>query len=258
MKRCATLGLTLAGLLFSIGGPCPAKANGAAPTACTSARFEGDGFVVCRYVAKVDELKLAAQTHGAPFGDFVGLERSLGRDAARVSFAMNAGMYDRRKRPVGLFVKAGRVDHPLNRGHGDGNFYLEPNGVFWVDGSGLPHIDESGAYAARGARPSWATQSGPLLLKGGALNPHISVNGPSLLVRNGVGTRAGAAFFVISDGPVSFGRFARFFREGLDCRDALYLDGTVSSLWAPALVRRDARTGLGTFVIVLHRRPLSR
>jgi uncharacterized protein YigE (DUF2233 family) len=66
--------------------------------------------------------------------------------------------------------------------------------------------------------------------------------------------RGREAFFVISDAPVSFGRLARFLRDGLGCPDALYLDGAVSSLWAPALHREDSASGLGTFVVVLSRR----
>jgi uncharacterized protein YigE (DUF2233 family) len=31
--------------------------------------------------------------------------------------------------------------------------------------------------------------------------------------------------FAISDAPVSFGRFARLFRDELHCRDAVFLDG---------------------------------
>ena len=59
---------------------------------------------------------------------------------------------------------------------------------------------------------------------------------------------------MISDDPVSFGRFARMFSDGLNCPDALFLDGSVSSLWAPDLNREDVRDGLGTFVVVLKRR----
>jgi uncharacterized protein YigE (DUF2233 family) len=46
---------------------------------------------------------------------------------------------------------------------------------------------------------------------------------------------------------------ARFFRDELGCTDALYFDGTVSSLWSPELGRRDARGGLGPFVLVVRR-----
>ncbi len=167
---------------------------------------------------------------------------------------MNAGMYGHDRRPLGLYVADGRRLEPLNRGHGGGgNFFLLPNGVFWTDRRGAPHVDETSAFADLDVHPRWATQSGPLLVSGGVIHPAVSPNGTSLYVRNGVGVRGHEAFFAISDGPVSFGRFARFLRDGLGCADALYLDGSVSSLWAPDLGRRDGREGLGTFVVVLRR-----
>ena len=69
-----------------------------------------------------------------------------------------------------------------------------------------------------------------------------------------MGVRDGrTAYFVISSGAVSFGRFARFFRDELGCRDALFFDGTVSSLWAPSLDRRDDAHEIGPMVVVLER-----
>lgn len=52
---------------------------------------------------------------------------------------------------------------------------------------------------------------------------------------------------------MSFGRLARFLRDGLGCRDALYFDGAVSSLRAPALGRRDGGYLLGPMVAILSR-----
>jgi uncharacterized protein YigE (DUF2233 family) len=48
---------------------------------------------------------------------------------------------------------------------------------------------------------------------------------------------------------VSFGKMARFFRE-LPVRDALYLDGSVSSLWDPSQNRMDIRAPLGPMIWV--------
>jgi uncharacterized protein YigE (DUF2233 family) len=45
--------------------------------------------------------------------------------------------------------------------------------------------------------------------------------------------------FAISDDPVSFGAFARLFRDALACRNALFLDGSVSALHAADLDRTD-------------------
>ncbi|HLI67560.1 MAG TPA: phosphodiester glycosidase family protein [Caulobacteraceae bacterium] len=229
-----------------------ASAVHAAP--CRTQTYEGDRFVVCPYAPRDDRLELGWRgPHGA-LDSFAGLKDALGPRAASVEFAMNAGMYETDQSPLGLLIVDGRTVRSLNRRSAAGNFYLKPNGVFWVDAAGVPHIDETETFAANPPHARWATQSGPLLVDHGALNPQISANGPSLLIRNGVGVRGGRAFFVISDDAVSFGRFTRFLRDGLGCGDALFLDGSVSSLWAPAMGRQDARAGLGAFVIVLRRR----
>jgi uncharacterized protein YigE (DUF2233 family) len=58
---------------------------------------------------------------------------------------------------------------------------------------------------------------------------------------------------VISEEGVSLGRFARFFRDALDCPNALYLDGSVSSLWDPAAERQDLYSQLGPMIVVFRR-----
>lgn len=227
--------------------------------ACRAAKFEGSRFTVCAYSAGADELRLASRGAIAPIGSLRGLRVFLGPDAARVDFAMNAGMYDVDQAPLGLFVVSGKPLKPLNRATGAGNFFLLPNRVFWVGADGAAHVEEAAAFALSARQPVWAIQSGPLLVEDGRLNPHITLNGPSLAIRNGVGVpggvvggvRGGDAVFVISDDPVSFGRLARFMRDELGCASALYLDGAVSGLWAPGLSRLDPTHGLGTFVVVL-------
>lgn len=246
MRRVALLvGLVLMTLLAPVAGR--------AEAACYRATFEADGFTVCRYDPAHDALRLAARGPAGPLDSLQGLKASLGPDARRVRFALNGGMYQPDQSPVGLYVAQGQTETPLNRAAGAGNFFLKPNGVFWVGADGAPHVDESEAFAAAAPAAEWATQSGPLLVSRGALHPSIAPNGTSLTVRDAVGVKGRVALFVISDGPVSFGRLARFLRDGLGCPDALYLDGHVASLWAPGLKRLDGRTGLGTFVVVVRK-----
>lgn len=231
----------------------PASRPLPAASPCRVERFEGDAFIACAADPGRHEIRLARRQEDGRPGSLAELERSLGAAGSHVLFAMNAGMYDPARMPVGLYVADGQEEQPLNLNAGHGNFFLKPNGVFWIDRAGRPHVDESAAFARSRARPLWATQSGPLLLRGGAMHPAVSENGTSLHVRNAVGVSGDRAWFVISERPVSFGRLARFLRDRLDCADALYLDGTVSSLWAPVLGRRDRRRDLGTFVVVLER-----
>ena len=95
-----------------------------------------------------------------------------------------------------------------------------------------------------------ATQSGPMLVIDGKIHPSFAADGTSRYIRNGVGIATnGSPIFVISEDVVSFGKFARFFRDALHVRNALYLDGSVSSLWDPENHRRDERAPLGPMII---------
>ena len=54
--------------------------------------------------------------------------------------------------------------------------------------------------------------------------------------------------FVNSEAPVNFHEFATFFRDKLRSTEALFLDGTISSLHATALKRSDFRMDLGPII----------
>lgn len=247
------LGGLLAVVVSGAVAAAAARDTPARQAACRREVFEGDAFTVCAWRRGEDDLRLVSRMGDGPVGDFGRLGVALRKDERRIRFAMNAGMYAPDRTAVGLLIENGKVVHRLATGAGEGNFYLLPNGVFSVDGEGRVRIDETGARAKAGtAGLRWATQSGPLLVSGGTLHPAVQPNGESRVVRNAVGVRsADEALFVISEGPVSFGRLARFLRDGLGCPDALYLDGHVSSLWDPASGRRDDTRGLGPMVVVL-------
>ena len=91
-----------------------------------------------------------------------------------------------------------------------------------------------------------ATQSGPMLVVDGRIHPRFRRESTSVLFRNGVACPdPQTVLFTITDEPVNLHHFARFHRDALKCRDALYLDGTISSWFAPALQRNDFRMELG-------------
>jgi len=161
-----------------------------------------------------------------------------------LTFGMNAGMYHADASPVGLLVIDGRELSPLNLDDGQGNFFMKPNGVFLVTADGARVVDAVDYPAVKdGVR--LATQSGPLLLKHGQVHPAFRPASASRYVRNGVCAQGREAVFVISERPVTFHEFASFFLDELHCQDALYLDGSVSSLWSPKLGRSDRRHELG-------------
>jgi uncharacterized protein YigE (DUF2233 family) len=215
---------------------------------CSQQVFEGSRFTVCDPGSGRIEL-VAAGPGERPVRRFDELERKLGSRTDKVAFAMNAGMYDEEGRPIGLAIVAGRQKHAINLRKGGGNFHLMPNGVFQIRKDGRAQI-LSGTQWKPSASIQLATQSGPMLVIGGKLHPAFEPDGSSRYIRNGVGIAPrGTPLFVISEDPVSFGRFARFFRDRLKVQDALFLDGSVSALWDPANGRRDLTKPLGPMVV---------
>ena len=245
--RSALLPLLLLAACGDAGSKAPSEAT-AADAPCSQQVFEGDGFTVCDSGDGRIELVAAAKDQ-IPVRRLADLETRLGRRAGRVAFAMNGGMFDEDGRPIGLAIVEGRQVHAINRRNGGGNFHLMPNGVFQVRRDGRAEIVTSANW-----KPSpdirVATQSGPMLVISGKLHPAFDRDGTSRYVRNGVGIAPdGRPRFVISEDAVSLGKFARFFRDRLKCRDALFFDGAVSALWDPANHRRDVTVPLGPMVV---------
>jgi uncharacterized protein YigE (DUF2233 family) len=218
---------------------------------CRAAIFEGSEFTRCTAVPgkQVLNMKLSG-SNGLPLRSLRKLENSLSKSAVPVAFAMNAGMYDDDGRPIGYYVENGKRLKTLNQKKGGGNFHLLPNGVFFGDDSKW-QISTSKDFSDNVTkRPHFASQSGPMLVIDGKFHPEISANGSSINIRNSVGVDLhGRAHFVISEVPVSFGRLARFMRDELGCANALYFDGTVSSLWYPAGDRQDNSYPLGPLIV---------
>lgn len=215
---------------------------------CSTRTFEGSRLTVCAADAKEHKVELAwADAGGTPYRAFH--MYAAKNDVSRVRFAMNAGMFHFNGAPVGLLVINGKRLQKLSTKDGPGNFHLKPNGVFYITADGFG-VEKTEDFAKRRNAKS-ATQSGPMLVIDDALHPEFQDDGPSRLIRNGVGVSdAEHAFFVISEDPVSFGKFARFFRDELKCPNALFFDGTVSSLWVPSQNRQDRGAPFGPMVIV--------
>lgn len=198
-------------------------------TACGSVRFEGQNFTVCTANPARETFRLFLD---GPSGKKYGRLDAIPSD--KLLFATNAGMYTPAYEPAGLYVENGVMKRRLNtRALGYDNFHLNPNGVFWIR-NGKAAVATSADFARRKPAAELATQSGPMLVIGGKLHPRFDDNGPSRNVRNGIGvTVAGDVAVAISDAPVSFGTFARLFRDKLKCPNALYFDGNVSRLRTP-------------------------
>ncbi|MEY9163203.1 uncharacterized protein YigE (DUF2233 family) [Sinorhizobium fredii] len=194
---------------------------------------------------------------GAPFRSFKALSLEMRQRGEYIVFAMNGGMYHEDLSPVGLHVEEGVEQAQLNTNPGWGNFHLLPNGVFYVD-DGKAGVMAAEAYRDAGIKARFATQSGPMLVIDGALHPRFLPDSDSLKTRNGVGvTKSGEVVFAVSKRPVRFHDFATLFRDPLGCPNALFLDGTISSLYAPEINRHDRLFPLGPIIAVVCCRQLS-
>lgn len=217
--------------------------------ACHNQNFKGSTYTVCEFDARKDKIALFnLDGSGQPYGGFSPLRQDLAAKGNTLMFAMNGGMFGTDLRPIGLYVENGKMMHKASRAGGSGNFHLKPNGVFWVAGE-KAGVTETEAYLKSGLKPDFATQSGPMLVVGGAIHPKLSPTGTSVKIRNGVGVVDDHTVeFVISDNLVTFHDFASLFLDILKCRNALFLDGSVSSLYAPELGRSDFLARLGPMV----------
>jgi prepilin-type processing-associated H-X9-DG protein len=224
----------------------------AAASPCVSRAFDGASYIVCTFDLREYALRLFwKDENGVPYGGFDHLPRRIG--AAPMVFAMNAGMYDESLAPVGLYIESGKVLKRANTASGTGNFHLKPNGIFYVDGANAGVLTTE-QFLSRKPKAQFATQSGPMLVIDGRIHPKIRASSTSRKIRNGVGLRdPHTVVFAISDTPVTFWSFARLFRDGLGTANALFLDGSISSLCAPVLARCDTLFPMGAIVAAYKR-----
>ncbi len=216
---------------------------------CAGLSSGGNDYSVCSFDPAKDHIGLYnLDANGVPIGSLGGLEDMLRKQGKTLTFAMNAGMYGVDLKAVGLYIENGQVLRKLNRRNGSGNFHLKPNGVFYISGLKAGVLD-SDSYAKQNIGADYATQSGPMLVINGAIHPKFSASGTSVKLRNGVGVRDdGTVVFVISESAVNFYDFATLFRDALGCKNALFLDGSVSSLFSTELNRSDMYAPLGPMV----------
>lgn len=201
--------------------------------ACRVETFHGVKHTVCSYAVSdiLVRMHLNDET-GKPYARPARLPKDDG-DGRALLMAMNGGMYHHDLGPVGLYVEEGARKKRLTTKGGYGNFHLLPNGVFWGR-QGKLHITESRRFKSLGVTPDFATQSGPMLLINGKRHPRFLKDSNSRKIRNGVGiSRDGTrVHFAISHREVTFWDFADLFSNSLNAHNALFLDGTVSTMWA--------------------------
>ena len=204
--------------------------------ATETVQHHNDNYLVYRIDPQKDQLRLFWQDpQGNRFGSFRRLQDYLATQSRQLVFAMNAGIFSTEYAPLGLHIDDGRILRPLNSAKGWGNFFLKPNGVFFIANKKAAVVDTV-TYAKLKVKPDIATQSGPLLVSKGKLHPKFFPDSLSLYIRNGVGvTQDNQVVFAISLVPINLYEFATLFRDTLGCPNALYLDGSLSAIYAPTL-----------------------
>ena len=203
-------------------------------------KFDEITFRVYRIDPSKEKLLLMwKDANGAPYHNLIGVQRALEAQGKTIQFITNAGIYEKSPginqayQPEGLHVEEGKALIPLNTDSGKGNFYLQPNGVFYIDGKGKAHVQTTKRYARNLERPRLACQSGPVLVSDGKIHRMLNPAGTSKRLRNGVGvTKDGTIVFAIcaSGQVVNFHTFARLFRDQLECPNALFLDGDICKM----------------------------
>jgi uncharacterized protein YigE (DUF2233 family) len=185
---------------------------------------------------------------GENFGSFQNLRDWLETKGKRLLFATNGGMFNNDFSPKGLFIENGILKAPLDTiVNGYGNFYLQPNGVFYLRKDFTPVICKTSEIKINNDI-LFATQSGPLLLIDGRVHPKFNEGSKNLNIRNGVGILPnGKILFAMSKAEVNFYDFASYFRAK-GCTNALYLDGFVSRTYLPSKKYKQIDGNFGVII----------
>jgi len=169
----------------------------------------------------------------------------------KVLMATNAGMFNPKQAPQGLYVEKGKVLVPLDSSKGLGNFYLKPNGIFYIDANNEAHIDTTETIGRNNLRLKYATQSGPMLVINGIIHPGFNKSSVNKKIRSGVGIiNSKRVVFVISMKEVTFYDFARVFKELYHCNNALFLDGAISEMYLADLNPEQKGGQFGAIITV--------
>src|SRR4026207_626024 len=93
-------------------------------------KINDEGFISYIVDPKKQHLKLYWKDEKQQnFKSIQNLKAWVEKDHKKLVFAMNGGMYKEDHSPLGLFIEDHKTKAALNTKNGNGNFYLNPNGV---------------------------------------------------------------------------------------------------------------------------------
>lgn len=172
-----------------------------------------------------------------PYNTINNVYKALVKSNLKPLMITNAGMYTASYEPQGLFIENYKELYPIDTTRpNDNNFYIKPNGVFYLDGANKPFINTTenflSKYRSKSIKVKFATQSGPMLLINGKIHPVFTINSSNRKIRSGVGIiNNKKVVFAISIDEANFYDFASLFKDLFKCKDALFLDGAISKMF---------------------------
>ena len=113
------------------------------------------------------------------FGSIQNLKLWIEKKNLKLAFAMNGGMYKKDNSPQGLYIEKQKILSPLDTSNAQGNFYLKPNGVFYLTTENVPEICTTEMFHNDG-KVAYATQSGPMLVIENQIHPAFKEGSPNL------------------------------------------------------------------------------
>ena len=192
-------------------------------------RVEDKNFIVYKTKLENKAVKMNwLDNNGKALNSMKRFVEYTGKD--KILFATNGGIYKENYTPEGLYIENYLLMSEINLKDGEGNFYVKPNGIFYIK-NGKPYITDSEKFVYD-KDIQYAVQSGPLLIENGKISTKFSPDSKSLKLRSGVGvTDDGELVFLMSSEKVNFYEFMEYALKKLNCKDFLFLDGTISKMY---------------------------
>ncbi len=188
------------------------------------------------------------QENDSNYSNFKQLKETLQKNGKQLVFATNGGMYKKNGAPQGLYIEDSKILSEIDRTEkGYGNFYLQPNGVFYITDTKDAKIVTTPSFTSNNTI-KYATQSGPMLVIDGVLHSKFNKGSKNLNIRNGVGVLPdGRLLFAMSKKKINFYDFATYFKDN-GCKNALYLDGFVSKTYLPSKAWEQLEGDFGVII----------
>ncbi|HJQ20230.1 MAG TPA: phosphodiester glycosidase family protein [Gemmatimonadaceae bacterium] len=211
---------------------------------CSTTQVDGNPISACVIQpANVGHLRIAPAPRPAKRDwTIAALDSTLRAHDKRLGMAMNAGIFRTDGTPSGLLVANGIELSRLATGAGPSardrnrcavNFYCLPNGVFFIS-DGEAHVLSTQDFAR--SRPplasiTLATQSGPMLVEAGKVARRFPASFDKRIPRNAVCVRNDGTVVLVLAPNQTHATLADLLIARFACRDALFLDGSISALY---------------------------